>query len=321
METFGTYEGRPVRQARLRSDAGVEVDVLAFGGVLRDWRVPDRNGTARSVTLGFDSFEPYADNSRAFGAICGRVANRIRDGRFTLDGTTYQLDRNRPPYHIHGGRRGLGHQLWDIEADGRTARLTLTSPDGEMGYPGTVRFTVTFGLDGHTLTFDMTGEPDRPTPINLAQHSYYRLGGPVAEHTLQVDAHRVCDLDATFVPTGEIVDIRGTPLDFRAARPIGATEIDRNFCLDGGAPAGVLEGRDYRLEIATDRPGLQVYDAFNLVPVATPGLGGVRYGPFCGVALEAQDWPDAVNHPAFPSIVATPERPYRQTTRITVTPR
>jgi aldose 1-epimerase len=321
VRTFGTFEGRPVHEARLVSGTGVALDVLSFGGVVRDLRVPAADGVTRSVTLGFPTFEPYIENSRAFGAICGRVANRIRDARFTLAGTSHALDRNRGAHHIHGGRRGLGLQLWEMEADDRTARLTLTSPDGEMGYPGEVRFTVRITLKANSVTFDMTGEPDRPTPINLAQHSYYHLGGPVAEHTLMVDARRVCDLDADFLPTGEIVDVAGTPLDFRSPRPIGTTEIDRNYCLDGNDPAAVLEGRDFRLSLTTDRPGLQVYDAFNMPPVPVPGIGGVRYGAFAGIALEAQDWPDAVNHPSFPSVIATPDRPYRQTTTVTVLPR
>lgn len=321
MEQIGTFEGQAVHQARLVSGTGVEVDVLSFGAVVRDWRVPDRAGVPRTVTLGFDSFEPYIANSRAFGAMCGRVANRIRHGRFTLGGATYQLDLNRPPDHIHGGSRGLGLQLWNMEADDRSARLTLTSPDGEMGYPGTVRFTVTITVEGNKVRFEMLGEPDRPTPVNLAQHSYYRLGGTVAEHVLQVAAHLVCDLDERFMPTGEIVDIRGTPLDFTAPRAIGTVPIDRNFCLHARDPAGVLDGRDYRLSITTDRPGLQVYNAFNMPPVAVPGLGGEMYGPFSGIALEAQDWPDAMNHPNFPSIIATPDRPYRQTTEVTIVPR
>jgi aldose 1-epimerase len=321
VERIGTYEGQPVLQARLVSDTGVEVDVLSFGAIVRDWRVPDRAGVPRTVTLGFDTFEPYVANSRAFGALCGRVANRIRYGRFTLDGAQYQLDLNRGPDHIHGGSRGLGQQLWAMDADGRKAWLTLTSPDGDMGYPGTVRFAATITVEGNTVTFDLTAEPDRPTPVNLAQHSYYRLGGTVAEHVLTVAAHRVCDLDERFMPTGEIVDVTGTPLDFSVPRAIGVTEIDRNYCLDSGDPACVLEGLDYRLTLSTDRPGLQVYDAFNMPPVAVPGLGGVMYGPFSGIALEAQDWPDAVNHPAFPSIIATPDRPYRQTTRVTIVPR
>lgn len=317
---LGTHEGHPVDEAHL-VDGGVEVRLMSYGAVLRDWRVPDRTGAPRAVTVGFERFEPYPQWSRAFGIIAGRVANRVRNGRFTLDGVAYQLDRNEGPHHLHGGRRGLGRRLWHIEAEGPHARLTLTSRAGDMGYPGTVVFTVDATLAGHTLTFDMSGVPDRPTPIALAQHSYYRLGGAPADHRLAIAAEATTMTDEEKLTTGAFAPVAGARVDFRRLRRVGTEPLDDNFCLTQRTPAAVLEGADMRLTLVTDRPGLQAYNAYDAPPIPVPGHSGQHYGPFCGIALEAQDWPDAVNHPHFPPVIATPERPYRQTTSITIAPR
>ncbi|MBJ3777908.1 aldose epimerase family protein [Acuticoccus mangrovi] len=322
-----THRGETVHEARLTSDS-VALSLLSYGAVVRDWKVRDRTGTPRTVTLGFETFEPYPAHSRSFGVVAGRVANRIAEGRFTLDGERHALDRNEGRHHLHGGRAGFGQRLWAMAADGDTLHLTLTSADGDMGYPGRVAVTVDVTLADATVTFDMTAVPDRPTPVALAQHSYYALGGPTAEHVLMVDADRITATDRDNIPTGTLAAVAGTPLDFRTPRRVGDVPIDNNFCLNGrdrpavaGAPAVTLEGEAMRLSLTTDRPGVQVYNAANMPPIPVPGLDGVRYGPFAGIALEAQDWPDAVNHPTFPSVIATPERPYRQTTRITITPR
>lgn len=318
-EPFGAIDGRPVRRAVLSSDAGVSVAVISLGCIVQSWLVPDRNGTPRETTLGFATLDGYARNpERAFGIIAGRVANRIRDARFTLGGETYALDRNRGPHILHGGREGFGLQVWDLEADGRRARLSLSSPDGAMGFPGALDVVIDIALEGHALTFDMTASPDRPTPVNLAQHSYFALGGDPMAQRLTVPANRVTENDDLVVATGRILPVDGTRWDFRTPRAVGTEPLDINFCLDG--PTSTLEGDDFRLTITTDQPGLQAYNSFDMPDVADPGHGGVRYGRFAGVALEAQGWPDAVNNPQFPSIVATPERPYRQTTTLTITP-
>ena len=322
MKIYATNAGAPVHEATLTSDAGAVVNILSQGAIVRDWRVPDRDGKARSVTLGFDDFGPYVENRRSFGMIAGRVANRIRNARFTLDGKTYQLDPNEGPNQLHGGRRGIGRLPWTMEeADSRSVRLTLTSEDGAMGYPGHVVFTALFTLDGHTLTFELTGVPDRPTPIALAQHSYYRLGAPAEDHLVQVNASHVTEVDEALIPTGRIIPVEGTPLDFRTPRRLGRTPVDSNFCLDERDPAVTLETEHYRLSLATDRPGVQVYTSFNMPQFDAPGHDGVVYGPFCGIALEAQDYPDAVNHPDFGNVIATPDRPYRQKTSVTIMPR
>ncbi|WP_420393235.1 aldose epimerase family protein [Acuticoccus sp.] len=320
VERFGTFRDEPVYRATLTSDAGVAVNILSYGAVIQSWTVPGADGMPRQATLGFEAFAPYPEHSRSFGIIAGRLANRVRDARFTLEGRTYALDRNKGRHHIHGGSEGFGRSLWRLDADDRAARLSLRSPDGAMGYPGAVDVGVEITLDEHAVTFAMTAVPDRATPIALAQHSYYRLGGPTREHRLAVATDRVTLKDADKVATGEVVPVDGTPLDFRTERPIGNLDLDDNFCLTGAAPAATLTGRDLALTLVTDRPGLQVYNAYDMPPVAMPGLDGERYGPRCAVALEAQDWPNAVNHEGFPSVVVTPDRPYRQVTAVTIVP-
>ncbi len=316
MKTFGTIGGKPVHEATLR-DGDVEISVLSHGATMRDWRVPDASGRHQSVILGFDDIGPYTDNKRSFGILAGRIANRVRDGRFTLNGQTYQLDQNQNGNHLHGGSQGIGRQHWDMEADEKSARLTLRSPDGAMGYPGNVDFTYVISLDGHTVTFDITAVPDRPTPIAPAQHNYYRLGAPLAEHVMTIPASRTTAVDDGLIPTGELNTVDGTPLDFRTPKRIGDQKIDDNFCLDGEL-ACHLQTSAYVLTMKTDRPGLQVFTGFTLPQFETPGHDGIVYGPFAGVALEAQNFPDTVNNPSFGNIIATPDRPYRQTTRVTI---
>jgi aldose 1-epimerase len=207
----------------------------------------------------------------------------------------------------------------EAEAAAEAVHLRYLSPDGEEGYPGTVAFDVVYRLEGPRLVCEMRGLPDRPTPINLAQHAYFNLGGggTVKDHVLQVEASDYTPLDAEQIPTGEIAPVEGTPLDFRAPREIGDTAIDNNFVLEAGrdaaAPAAWAScprtGR--RIEVRTDQPGLQVFDAPTMT-VGAPGHGGETYGPFAGLCFEAQHYPDSMNHPDWPSVIRTPERPYVQ---------
>lgn len=321
MKTFGAHRDGTVYQATLASDVA-EVDVLSYGAILRDWRVKAPDGW-RTVTLGFETFEPYLANPRSFGIIAGRVANRVRDAQFALDGKVHRLDANRPPHHIHGGAVGFGKRLWAMEAHANAVRLTLDSADGDMGYPGRARITVEIRLDGARLTFDMTGETDAPTAISLAQHSYYNLSGAdtVCDHQFQVAASRRTVLDDEFVATGAVADVGA--FDARTPRPVGNTPLDLNYCLDPRdreAPVAKVKAGGLLLTMTTDQPGLQVYNAFNMSDVDAPGLGGRQYGPFAGLALEAQHWPNAVNIPTFPPVIARPGAPYRQTTTVKIAP-
>ncbi len=231
---FGQFERRAVDEVTLES-ADAAVSILSFGCILRDWRVDGPDGTLPMV-LGFPEMDAYDRFSRSHGAIVGRIANRTRDARFDLEGRTYELTPNHGPnnrHHIHGGATGLGRRIWDMEteAGGNAVHLSYASPDGEEGYPGAVRFDVAYRLEGPRLICEMRGVPDRPTPINLAHHAYFNLGGggTVKDHALWVDAEAYTPLDADLIPLGTIEPVEGTTLDFREAREIGDTPHRQQF--------------------------------------------------------------------------------------------
>ncbi len=327
IETFGTFEGQDVFRATLR-DGDVAVSILNYGAVTQNWQIPV-NGHSTPMVLGFDQFDNYPAHSRSFGIIAGRVANRTAKGRFELEGTQYQLSINNGPNHLHGGTLGLGRRIWDMEPDGEKAvQLRYHSPDGEEGYPGAVEFEVTVRLEGATVTYDMGARPDRPTPINLAQHNYYCLSGSdVLDHEVRLAASHYTPVDADLIPTGHIESVASTHFDFRRGGRIGDLDperlgIDLNFVLDEGRDpaepfAQVSAPNGVRLRAWSDQPGVQVFDAPQMdIPVA--GLGGRKYGAFAGLCLEAQKFPDALNVPAFPSVIATPDQPYRQRTAIEI---
>ncbi len=325
VKPFGAFGGRRVEQFTLVSASGVEVDILNWGVVVRDWRVPV-GGARRSVVLGFDSFAPYPAHSPHFGAVTGRVANRIAGARFTLGGRTYRLVANEGPNTLHGGPEGLGRLVWDAEADDATNTVvfSLVSPHGAMGFPGTVRLTATYRLDGNRLRLEFGATTDRPTILSLVQHQYFNLGSgaDVLDHRYQLAAGAYTEVDpADLIPTGNILEAKpGAAEDFRAPRTLrdaaGAPiAYDVNFVLDAGRdpadPVAVVTAPDGSLTLRqwTDRPGLQFYNGVT-TDVPVPGLAGRRYGRYSGFCLEDQSFPDAPHHPHFPAIVITPQRPY-----------
>ncbi|MFQ5623273.1 MAG: aldose epimerase family protein [Paracoccaceae bacterium] len=321
---IGRHDGHEVVEAVLETGEA-RVSVLNYGCVIRDWRIPVA-GADMPVVLGFDDFSAYPAHSKSFGIIAGRVANRIANAAFDLGGRRYRLPANENRHTLHGGMLGLGRRMWEIGTDsaGNAVRLRYSSPDGEEGFPGNVEFSVEFRLEGSTLTCEMRGVPDRPTPINLAQHNYYNLsgGGDVRGHVLQVAASRYTPVDAELIPTGEIAPIDGQVFDFREAASIADRDPDRvgfdvNVVLDEQRDvslpsAAVTEpSSGVTLRLWTGEPGLQLFNAPNLdVPV--PGLGGQHYGPFAGLCLESQHFPDSLRHAHFPTIIRTPEIPYYQ---------
>lgn len=321
---FGrTADGRAVEQVVLES-AGAAVAILSLGAVVRDWRIDAPTGSLPMV-LGFPTVEAYERHARSHGALCGRVANRIKDARFSLDGKDYLLDANEGPNQLHGGPQGLGSRVWEMEVDGAAVELRLTSPDGDQGFPGTVAFAVRYWLEGARLVCEMRGLPDRPTPINLANHSYYNLGGSgtVRDHVLWVDAEAYMPTDDDLIPLGEIRPVEGTHLDFREPREIGDTRLDQNLVLrpgrDTARPAACAEcpRTGVRLELWTAEPGLQLFDAPEM-EIAAPGHDGQSYGPFAGLCLEAQHHPDSLHHPDWPSVIRTPEAPYFQRLEVAI---
>ncbi|SMX44803.1 aldose epimerase family protein [Actibacterium lipolyticum] len=317
---LGQIDGHEVREAVLE-DGDVRISILSLGCITRDWRV---GGVP--MVLGYADPADYLTNPNYFGVIAGRVANRTAMGRFSLDGETVQLSQNEGANHLHGGHRGIGARNWQLDQDAaQSVRLTYHSPHGEEGYPGAVDFTVTITLAGNTLTYVMEGSPDRPTPINLAQHSYYNLtgGGPVRDHRVMVHANGFTASDANGIPTGAVSDAAGTRFDFNQPRSLEQADpqqlgYDINLVLDGKSPTAMVQAPNgMQLTLWSDQPGLQLYDAMHTGP--TPGgHDGQTYDRFHGLCLEPQSFPDSLNNPDFPPIIYSPERPYRQTLRVEI---
>ncbi|PYP60635.1 MAG: galactose-1-epimerase [Gemmatimonadetes bacterium] len=346
---FGaTARGEAVSVYTLKNAHGIELRVLDYGGIIVSLRVPDRNGRLDDVVLGFDSLGDYERGSPYFGALIGRYGNRIARGRFTLDGRTYTLATNNGPNHLHGGARGFDKVVWAAapfeRGDSVGLVLNYTSPDGEEGYPGTLRATVTYTLtNANQLIFDYHATTDRATPVNLTQHSYFNLAGDgkgdILGHVVTLNADRFTPVDSTLIPTGEIRSVAGTPFDFRTPTAIGA-RIDRddeqlrngrgydhNFVLDKGGIGGkggigediTLAARVYEptsgrvMEISTTEPGLQFYSG-NFLDGTLRGKQGVVYRHRYGFAMETQHFPDSPNKPAFPSTILRPGEDYRTRT-------
>jgi aldose 1-epimerase len=342
-EPFGTTDrGKTVSVYTLKNARGTEVRALDYGGIILSLRVADRNGRFDDVVLGYDSLKDYVRESPYFGAIIGRYGNRIARGRFTLDGRTYTLAKNNGPNHLHGGLRGFDKVVWDVESfespDGVGLVMRYTSPDGEEGYPGTLRATVTYTLTPRNeLIFDYHASTDRATPVNLTQHSYFNLAGDgqgdILGHVVTLNADHFTPVDSTLIPTGEIRSVTGTPFDFRTPTPIGARiaqdddqlrhgrGYDHNFVLTkGGDDRGrTLAARVYEptsgrlMEIYTTEPGLQFYSG-NFLDGSLRGKKGVVYKHRYGFAMETQHFPDTPNKPAFPSAILRPGEEYRSRT-------
>lgn len=325
-EIFGRLgSGEAVERVTIRG-GGLTARVLTFGAIIQDLRL---DGHEAPLVLGFDDLASYLTHVTYFGATAGRCANRIAGGRFTIDGTDYQLERNeRGVTHLHGGRDGTSQQNWRIAARGADfVTLTLTDPAGRAGYPGTCTLTCTYALSGNgtlSVTYDAT--TDAPTPVNLCQHSYFILDGgkDIFDHEIRIEAEHYLPVDETLIPTGEIRPVAGTPFDLRDWTPLrrqvepGGAAFDHNFCLSEsrGEPRLVAEVRSpasgLSLQVVTTEPGLQLYTGAYIKPLE--GLEGRRYDAFSGLCLETQIWPDAINHPTFPNAILRPGETLRQKT-------
>jgi aldose 1-epimerase len=336
---FGaTGDGTAVTLYTLTNRHGLTAAITTYGGILVSLRTPDRDGHLGEVTLGFDTLEPYLAGHPYFGALIGRYGNRIAGGAFTLDGVTYALARNNGPNHLHGGRRGFDKVVWAAEPGeapgGDRLRLTYRSPDGEEGYPGALDVTVVYRLtDDDALELDYTATTDRPTVLNLTQHTYFNLagGGDILGHQIQLRAGHFLPVDATLIPTGERRPVRGTLMDFTAPMAIGARlgaddeqlrqangGYDHTWVLAGGAagePAVWLvePGSGRAMEVVTTQPGVQFYTG-NMLDGSLRGRDGQVYAKHHGLCLETQHFPDSPNRPQFPSTVLRPGEVYRQTT-------
>jgi aldose 1-epimerase len=342
---FGVYEDRPVKLYTLDNGSGMIAKITNYGGIVTELHVPDGAGGTVDVALGFDTLDDYIERNPYFGAMVGRVGNRIAFGRFELDGRTHQLATNNDPHHLHGGVRGFDRVLWDatrlVTEDGPGLRLVYRSADGEEGYPGTLLVTVDYVLTfDDELRVDVTATTDAPTPVNVVHHTYWNLAGhasgTILDHELTLDAARYTPADATLIPTGEIAPVAGTPFDFTEAKTIGRDigrlppegddpgGYDLNYVLD---PLEDDDDDDLRraarlhdparglvMEVWTDMPGVQLYSGNFLDDLA--GKGGAVYAKHAGLCLETQCFPNAVNElhrPGWPDPVLRPGETYRHT--------
>ncbi|MFJ6687767.1 aldose epimerase family protein [Streptomyces sp. NPDC091294] len=340
-ELFGKLaDGTKVYRWSLEN-GGTRMKVLSYGGVVQSLEIPDRRGRYANVSLGFDNLDDYVARSPHFGALIGRYGNRIAKGRFTLDGKEYQLSVNDGENSLHGGALGFDYRVWDVEpfTDGPDVGLVLhyTSVDGEMGYPGTLRATVTYTLTRRgDWRIDYEASTDKATVVNLTSHVYWNLAGEgsgtIEDHELSIAASRYTPTDAGLIPTGELAKVSGTPFDFRRAKPIGrdirdahpqlvtAKGFDHNWVLDKGItdrPEHFATLREHTsgrtLRIATDQPGLQFYSG-NFLDGTLTGTGGSLYRQGDALCLETQHFPDSPNQPSFPSTVLRPGETYRTST-------
>ena len=320
--SWGTLaDGRAVLLYRLTHRNGMTLEVLNYGGIIRLLEVPDRAGTFDNVVLGYDNLEDYIYHSPYFGALIGRYANRIAHGKYMASNREVQLAVNHGVHHLHGGHHGFDQVLWDVfpEQTEDTVGLTLRylSPDGEEGFPGNLAVEVVYRItDDFCLEICYGATSDRETVVNLTSHSYFNLSGnfqlPIGNHQLQLNATEVLEVDHDLIPTGAYASVNNTPLDFRELRPLGTSKAyDHCFVVQYGSQkmqhiASVQEPTSGRLmEVWTNQPGLQLY-----TPQSLP-KPFVAFGAFC---LETQNFPDAPNHPHFPSARVSKENPYRSET-------
>lgn len=325
-----TPAGEDVAMFTLTNKHGLRAKVISWGATLIEMSVPDRDGKLADVTLGLDKAEDYLKPHPLFGSVVGRFANRIAKAEFTLDGKTYPLAKNSGANHIHGGKRGFDKVNWTASIAGDNAvRFTYVSADGEEGYPGTLTTSVVYTLtDANELRLDYTATTDKPTIVNLTNHAYWNLAaeGDVLAHELTLSADRFTAVDKETIPTGEILPVAGTPLDFTKAKPVGrdlaaltATRgYDHNYILADKprpAPALTAELRDPKsgrtMRVLTDQPGVQLYTGNYL---KTTGKGGRTYEKHAGICFETQHFPDSPNHPEFPSTILRPGTPLKTTT-------
>jgi len=332
-------DGREIYQYTLTNKSGATLKVINYGAIVTSLTIPDRNGKFGDVILGYDSLQAYVDDKCFFGAIVGRYGNRIGKGKFKLDGKEYQVTVNEGENHLHGGKLGFNKVMWDArtmqDTAGSAIELTYVSTDGEEGYPGKVTLTVIYTLtDSNELKIEYKGTTDKTTVLNPTHHSYFNLSGSfnntILDHIVMIDANAITPVDKSLIPTGKLLDVSKTPMDFRTPIAIGA-HIDDDFeqlKIAGGydhnwvlrnydgkvrTVAEVYEPKSGRLmTVITDQPGIQFYSG-NFLDGTGKGKG-VTYQKRSGLCLESQCYPDSPNKPEFPSATLKPGEEYHQTT-------
>lgn len=339
-EFFGHLpDGREVELYTLTNRNGLEARVMTYGGILVSLKTPDRHGEMGDIVLGFDDLQGYLAGHPYFGSLIGRYGNRIARGQFSLNGVEYRLARNNGPNHLHGGENGFDKVLWKaapaLVDDGEQLMLSYRSVDGEEGYPGQLDVEVTYTLtEDNELKIDYRAHCDRPTILNLTNHSYFNLAGQgdILNHVVNLKASRFLPTDSTLIPTGELRPVNRTPMDFTRPTPIGALiqddyeplrfagGYDHCWIFDKEQP-GALEpvaevfdphsGRE--MKVLTTQPAIQFYTG-NFLDGTLTGKSGRVYRKHDGFCMETQHYPDAPNHGDFPSTVLNPGEVYLQAT-------
>lgn len=327
LHDFGKVNGQDVTEIRLANRDGMAASILNFGAIIRDLVVPSTTGH-RHVVLGYQSLDGYLSNPSYLGVTAGRYANRIEGGKFSLNGIEHDLTANeKGKTHLHGGHQGLGRRVWTIIEDGMDhVTMEYLSANGEEGYPGDCTIRARFRLMGPaTLAIEYAVTCNAPTPVNIAQHSYFTLqeNTDIREHELQINADLYTPVDADLITTGEVLKVQGTPFDFREPRLIGKPPsgkplpYDINFVLRGQGMRTIAQAtspdKKLMMEVISTEPGLQFYDGAGLAETAPP-LTGQEHKPYFGFALEPQRFPDSPNKPHFPSAILKPGETYRQMT-------
>ncbi len=340
---FGkTEDGTDVDLYTLENANGVKIGIMTYGGIIQTIQAPDKEGNMDDITLGFDTLEGYLAGHPYFGALVGRYANRIANGKFTLNGKEYSLFINNGPNALHGGEQGFDKKVWDadiVDLDGIPGlKLTYVSEDEEEGYPGTLISNVFYSLNNdNELKIEYMAVTDQATVLNLTNHAYFNLGGhknmeEITDHVLTLNADLTTPVDETLIPTGEIVSVKNSPFDFTTPHPIGERidaehdqitkggGYDHNFVLNkpevgvmtfGGRVVDPESGRV--LEFHTTQPGVQFYTG-NFLDGSLKGKNGQLYKHRFGFCLETQHFPDSPNQPHFPSVVLNPDEQYHQVT-------
>ena len=328
---FGVMpDGSPVECIAL-SDGAYTCEIITYGAALRSLMVPDRTGALRDIVLGFDRLEDYIAHDAHFGGTIGRFANRIADGVFSLNGESYHLPKNDGENHLHGGPEGFDRRLWTVERLTTNAvTLLLCSPDGDMGYPGTMEARVTYTLQDGALSIRYDAVSDRDTLCSLTNHAYFNLNGHDSGDALRqmlcLRATHYTLSDASLIPTGEVASVSCTPMDFTEPVPLGARiydafealttagGYDHNYVVDDAVCAEAWSDESgIAMTVTTDRPGVQLYTG-NFLGGTPLGKDGAQYPKHGGFCLETQAFPDAPNHPTFPSAVLRAGERFESTT-------
>ena len=332
-----TKDGKEVHKYFIANEQGANLEVIDYGAILVSVCVPDNTGLLRDVVLGYDRLEDYEENPNFFGATIGRSCNRIANGRFEINSVTYQMDQNENENNLHSGKNGFEKRIWNVdEADGDHVVFSLLSPDGDEGFPGEFKISVTYTLtEENEVKIHYSGICDKDTVANMTNHSYFNLGGHdsglVLDQILQINADSFTPVaDSKSIPTGEIAPVKGTPMDFTDEKPIGRDMeadfeqlvftggYDHNYVLNNQngtvrlAAKAKCEESGIGLEVYTDTPGVQFY-AGNFIS-GSAGKDGVSYEPRTGFCLETQYYPNSINEPGFPSPILKKGDQYETTT-------